>query len=516
MGIQLKNNAVGYLATAISASDVGLVLQSGNGANFPSLTSVDYFYATLESSGGTSEIVKVTARSGDSLTIVRAQESTTANSFAAGSRLELRVTAGNIEGGVYTPAGVSVPSTIQAKLREVVSVMDFGATGNGTTDDTAAIQAAINYAQAGVNTVYFPAGTYKTSSSLTVTRSVSLIGAGAPCTTIRPTSALTGPCVIYGVVGNIPRPGTTSCEISGLTFDGSSTTNPAADGIRMWCSHLEIHNNSIREFEGYGIHAIEAYSNVVRQNWIYGNTKTNILVGGTGNAFVIQNNYILNSLEHGIWLQGSNKAIVQNNDIENNTLNGVKIVQSGVQAMRETYVGNNYFENNSGVTVEDIFVDALASEITGLVIENNYHETAAVITVATIGGGCYINNNRNATLNFTNFSGSNVTCFGQAQGNYDTTIDNVAYSNFVQTDTANGYQIFGRQAKFRVFSKNAGTTNEIFNCYTVGNNANGFLGGSLKMKQIAAADAQTDSVYVSSADGKLYFKNSSGTSFALY
>lgn len=96
MGIQLKNNAVGYLATAISASDVGLVLQSGNGANFPSLGASDYFYATLESSGGTSEIVRVTARSGDSLTVVRAQESTTANSFAAGSRFELRVTAQSV------------------------------------------------------------------------------------------------------------------------------------------------------------------------------------------------------------------------------------------------------------------------------------------------------------------------------------------------------------------------------------------------------------------------------------
>jgi hypothetical protein len=129
MGIQLKNNAVGYLATAISASDVGLVLQSGNGANFPSLAATDYFYATLESSGGTSEIVKVTARSGDSLTIVRAQESTTANSFAAGSRLELRVTAGAIKGYIQD---------------RIVSVKDFGAVGDGVTDDVAAFQAAIN------------------------------------------------------------------------------------------------------------------------------------------------------------------------------------------------------------------------------------------------------------------------------------------------------------------------------------------------------------------------------------
>jgi hypothetical protein len=60
------------------------------------------------------------------------------------------VTSNNV---AYTPAGVSAVATnVQTKLRESVSVMDFGAVGNGTTDDTAAFQAAINTAK----TVYIP------------------------------------------------------------------------------------------------------------------------------------------------------------------------------------------------------------------------------------------------------------------------------------------------------------------------------------------------------------------------
>jgi len=48
-----------------------------------------------------------------------------------------------------------------------VNVKDFGATGNGSTDDTAAIQAAIDYALANAKvTVYLPAGTYKTTSPI--------------------------------------------------------------------------------------------------------------------------------------------------------------------------------------------------------------------------------------------------------------------------------------------------------------------------------------------------------------
>jgi hypothetical protein len=196
MGIQLKNNAVGYLATAISASDTGAVLQTGNGASFPTLGAGDYFYATLESTGGTMEIVRVTARSGDSLTVARAQEGTTAQSFAVGSRIELRVTVASVDDRVdeaevyalgldstlranlaassgsslvgFLQSGTSAAATtVQTKLRETVSVKDFGAVGDGVADDAAAIQNAINAVVASGGVVYFPAGTYNYTPNAT-------------------------------------------------------------------------------------------------------------------------------------------------------------------------------------------------------------------------------------------------------------------------------------------------------------------------------------------------------------
>lgn len=52
--------------------------------------------------------------------------------------------------------------TIIQKLQDIVSVKDFGAIGNGSADDTAAIQAAVNTGK----TVFFPPGTYKQTSTI--------------------------------------------------------------------------------------------------------------------------------------------------------------------------------------------------------------------------------------------------------------------------------------------------------------------------------------------------------------
>ena len=96
--IKFKNNALGHLASSISSGTTTITLVSntdgsGGGDNFPSLGSGEFFYATLLDTSGRNEIIKVTARNNDTLTVVRNQESSGAKSFSAGDRLELRITA---------------------------------------------------------------------------------------------------------------------------------------------------------------------------------------------------------------------------------------------------------------------------------------------------------------------------------------------------------------------------------------------------------------------------------------
>ncbi len=70
----------------------------------------------------------------------------------------------------------AVTRTAQAKMRDVVSVKDFGAVGDGTTNDTTAIQNAINYAAGlGGGYVVFPTATYRITASLQLATGVDLM-----------------------------------------------------------------------------------------------------------------------------------------------------------------------------------------------------------------------------------------------------------------------------------------------------------------------------------------------------
>lgn len=75
------------------------------------------------------------------------------------------------------PTG-SVVRNVFNYLEDTLNVKSFGATGDGTTDDTAAVQAAINAASANSagRSVYFPAGEYKLTSTITITAAVTIIG----------------------------------------------------------------------------------------------------------------------------------------------------------------------------------------------------------------------------------------------------------------------------------------------------------------------------------------------------
>lgn len=97
MPVRITNNAYAQIPAAIAVDTTSIDVASGYGGKFPELGEGEWFYATLLSVSGHYEIVKVTSRTSDTLTLERGAEGTTPLEFAANSRIELRVTKGNVD-----------------------------------------------------------------------------------------------------------------------------------------------------------------------------------------------------------------------------------------------------------------------------------------------------------------------------------------------------------------------------------------------------------------------------------
>jgi hypothetical protein len=81
-------------------------------------------------------------------------------------------------GTIQTGTGATA-RTVAAKVNDIVSVKDFGAVGNGTADDTIAIQAAMDAIPSTGGSLYFPAGTYILTDVVTITdKPITLHGDG--------------------------------------------------------------------------------------------------------------------------------------------------------------------------------------------------------------------------------------------------------------------------------------------------------------------------------------------------
>lgn len=237
-----------------------------------------------------------------------------------------------------------------------LSVKDFGATGDGTTDDTAHIQAAIDQANAtGGNVVYFPNGTYcVTQLTLTSYANVQLRGAG-------PSSIIKWKWDAGSAAGSMITisDGAARNTIADLQLDGSALTNPAAGRsnhlvqIGTGAASGTIFENAVRgcvignmvASSGDGINVKGTTGNLVSRAWVSQNTfsacsrysvcfdsgyeyawiNNNYMTGGetelalvassdvNGNGVVIYGNEIVHtsgSVRHGMRIEGGATGLI--------------------------------------------------------------------------------------------------------------------------------------------------------------------------------------------------------------
>jgi hypothetical protein len=126
---RFANNAATTLGSVISPSATTITVASGTGALFPNPVPGTYFTATLFASptGAPNEIVLVTARSGDTMTVIRAQEGTTAQAWSVGNTFSNFISAGFLNqvvdtGSLQTQPGNYAADTGTANVGVIVMV----------------------------------------------------------------------------------------------------------------------------------------------------------------------------------------------------------------------------------------------------------------------------------------------------------------------------------------------------------------------------------------------------------
>lgn len=163
----------------------------------------------------------------------------------------------------------AVTRTVQSRLRDVVSVKDFGATGDGSTDDTAAIQAAINYCTSLSNrkqTLYFPANNagayYKITSTLTINGRLNIVGDGEFSTIIYADGFSAGQYILD--FDNLAGSGIEFGGVQQITIRGSNTN---ANGVRLKnASYWTLKNVQLRTLTvGIYITGTRCFSNFFEQ-----------------------------------------------------------------------------------------------------------------------------------------------------------------------------------------------------------------------------------------------------------
>lgn len=139
----------------------------------------------------------------------------------------------------YLASGTgAVSRSVQAKLRETVSPGDFGAVGDGATDDTLALQRFFDAVTSGGLTGTMSGGTYKITSPVTISVGTKTFAINGGSSTLSVASTFSGGTSAVKIVGSA-----VACDwsLSGITVSGTlGATGTATEGITIGSTTVAI------------------------------------------------------------------------------------------------------------------------------------------------------------------------------------------------------------------------------------------------------------------------------------
>lgn len=260
----------------------------------------------------------------------------------------------------------SVARMVQDKLRDRVSVKDFGAKGDGATNDTAAIQDAIAAALAGDRELFFPSGTYL-CDPITITVSdyfqhLALRGEGPLSTVLKKrTGSGTGPLITLGAAdATLFISGILVAEMALHANSAAETTGPlvlAYDLVRSYFVNvvfengytgLELAGGIFVSFDGcrwdsFGFRGLDIHG------------FDSLAGGGAPNAIVLRACAITNCGEQGVQFNDGRLLIIDNCDIETCGTNDT--ATAGSVRIESNVGGKGGLPNSYGLVCRDTWFE---------------------------------------------------------------------------------------------------------------------------------------------------------------
>lgn len=388
------------------------------------------------------------------------------------------------------PATVFVPVNLSFKMRitflvlctiacvwstsahaQTLDVHAFGAKGDGTTDDTASIQSALNAAaQGGGGVVLLPAGTYLTSNSLLVPSKTHMKGEARGRTVIvSPAGDYPGRTVngaqVYATIAMV---GVDSAKVSDLTVD-HRTYGTTANGVALLPDGASytgtVTTNSVVqnvEVLGYSSHQYLIWNLRGARNKILGN----FLDGGVPDSSTIP--------EEGIELFGAQSVLVTGNTVRNVGNNAIYIsAGSDVpgSTLRDVIVTDNQVENAR----VGIYLSVGAYDATQISIKNNNVSNTWTSGIALTAGVATVKDVDISGNNIVNTVNEGIRLLGTSGGTYsnlkanDNVIDNVTGPN--------GFGIIANGLSNTSINHNS-IKNTVYGLYVTGNASNIDIAGN--------------------------------------
>jgi hypothetical protein len=292
---------------------------------------------------------------------------------------KLELSGGNAGATLATATGSTTARTLANRFADVVNVKDFGAVGDGVTDDTAAIQAAINASLE--KRLFWPAGVYSVTALTVSSATTHWQGEGAGETIIRKRG--TTPGNLVEVVFS------SKFSIKDIQFDGGDVSDsfPYASLNLTFAEDFVVENCRFIKFDKLGLVINGGQFGYINNNYFLRTTASfqganqSISIGvsaGPSNNITVSNNSCINS---GIFSVGPHNSFINNYVVDWKYGAGISTSTDGASDFN--LIAGNYLSSGTGL-------DSDGFDLKGIEAWGRYGKIIGNTCVSCSGSGIFL------------------------------------------------------------------------------------------------------------------------------